>query len=161
MHIHGCFWMSLKQVRLCALIAAQHTYWLMTTPDLLVHVAVAVIVNPQQAVLLALRQPHQHQGDLWEFPGGKVESGEAVYDALLRETQEELGLTIISAEPLIQVQHDYADKSVLLDVWQVNDYNGLPTGQEGQRLRWSPVSELNPDDFPAANVAIIKAIKGK
>ena len=133
----------------------------MTTPDLVVHVAVAVIVNTEQAVLLALRQAHQHQGGLWEFPGGKVEAGEAVYDALVREAKEELDIMITQATPLLQIQHDYADKSVLLEVWKVNDYNGLPTGQEGQRLRWCPVSELNPDDFPAANVAIIKAIKGE
>ena len=150
-----------KRAKPCVLIAAQHTYWLMTTPDVLVHVAVAVIVNIQQEVLLALRQSHQHQGGLWEFPGGKVESGEAVYDALVRETQEELGITITQATPLLQIHHDYADKSVLLDVWQVSDYNGLPTGQEGQRLCWHPISKLNPDDFPAANVAIIKAIKGE
>ncbi len=153
--------MWLLPARHCALIVVQHTYWLMTTPDLRVHVAVAVIVNPQQEVLLALRQVHQHQGDLWEFPGGKVESGETVYDALVRETQEELDVTITQATPLLQIQHDYDDKSVLLDVWQVSDYNGLPAGQEGQILRWCPVPELNPDDFPAANVAIIKALKGK
>ncbi len=133
----------------------------MTPPDSLVHVAVAVIVSEAQEVLLALRQSHQHQGDLWEFPGGKVETGELVYDALVRETQEELDITITHATPLLRIQHDYIDKAVLLDVWQVNDYTGLPIGQEGQLLRWCPLSELNPDEFPAANVAIIKAIKGE
>ncbi len=128
----------------------------MTKPT---HVAVAVIVNTEQEVLLALRQPHQHQGDLWEFPGGKVERNEAVYDALLREIEEEVGLTIASASELVKISHDYGDKTVLLDVWLVDAFIGKPTGREGQQLRWCAVTDLKEDDFPAANVAIIDAIK--
>jgi 8-oxo-dGTP diphosphatase len=131
----------------------------MTRSNFTTHVAVAVIVNSQQAVLLALRHAHQHQGNLWEFPGGKVEAGERVYDALLRETQEELGVMITEAEPLLQVSHDYMEKTVLLDVWRVTQYSGHPRGQEGQRLRWCPISDLKHTDFPAANVAIIQALQ--
>ena len=78
-----------------------------------VHVAVAIVVNSKQEVLLALRHAHQHQGNLWEFPGGKVELNEPIHDALVREIQEELGLLITSAEPFIEILHDYSDKSVL------------------------------------------------
>jgi len=124
-----------------------------------VHVAVAVIVNDQQQTLLALRQSHQHQGGLWEFPGGKVEHNETVYDALCREIHEELGLTIQSAEPLLRTAYDYSDKSVLLDVWFVDDFVGDAEGQEGQRLQWTAISTLSADDFPAANVPIINALK--
>ena len=131
----------------------------MATTDPHVHVAVAVIEDAAGSVLLALRQPHQHQGDLWEFPGGKVEAHESAYDALVREIDEELGLTITAALPLLQVPHNYADKSVLLDVWQVTRFCGTAAGKEGQALRWCPISELNPDDFPVANGEIIKAIQ--
>jgi len=124
-----------------------------------VHVAVAVIVNSEQEVLLALRQLHQHQGGLWEFPGGKVEAGELVYDALLREVKEELAVTILVAKPLIKIAHDYNDKSVLLDVWTVSEFAGTPQGQEGQSLRWCSITDLIDDDFPAANVAIINALR--
>ena len=127
----------------------------------LVHVAVAVIVNTNKEVLLALRQSHQHQGNLWEFPGGKVESGELVYDALVREIDEEIGLTIDSAQELVKINHDYGDKAVLLDVWLVNEFSGQAQGREGQELRWCAVSNLIEDDFPAANVAIIHAIKSE
>jgi len=124
-----------------------------------VHVAVAVIVNSNKEVLLALRHIHQHQGGLWEFPGGKVETDESVFDALVRETREELAVTIITAKPLIRIAHDYSDKSVLLEVWTVSEFSGTPQGQEGQRLRWCCITDLVEDDFPAANVAIINALK--
>ncbi len=125
------------------------------------HVAVAVIVNTNKEVLLALRQSHQHQGDLWEFPGGKMEENESVYDALVREINEEIGLTISSAHVLVQINHDYGDKVVLLDVWLVDAFSGQAQGREGQQLRWCAVSKLIENDFPAANVAIIHAIKSE
>jgi 8-oxo-dGTP diphosphatase len=63
-----------------------------------VHVAVAVIVDTtKQYVLISLRQAHQHQGGLWEFPGGKVDDNETVFNALVREVDEELGLSILEA----------------------------------------------------------------
>lgn len=128
----------------------------MTDP---IHIAVAVIVSAKQEVLLAMRQAHQHQGGLWEFPGGKVEKNESVYDALLREINEEVGITITSAHELVKISHDYGDKAFIFDVWLVNAYNGKPVGLEGQQLRWCAITELKEDDFPAANVAIIDAIK--
>src|SRR5690606_26440609 len=57
-----------------------------------IHVAAGVILNARQEVLLALRPAHKHQGGLWEFPGGKVEAGESVQEALARELLEELNL---------------------------------------------------------------------
>ena len=125
----------------------------------LIHVAVAVIVNEQKQVLIALRQAHQHQGDLWEFPGGKVELGETTELALIREVKEELGLEIIKARPLIEIRHDYQDKSVLLDVWSTCAFEGEAKGLEGQTIRWCPIERLTEFYFPAANQTIIKAIQ--
>jgi 8-oxo-dGTP diphosphatase len=127
----------------------------------IIRVAVAVIINTNKEVLLALRQPHQHQGELWEFPGGKVETNEPVYGALLREIDEEVGLTIHSAYRLIKINHDYGDKTVLLDVWLVDAFSGQAEGREGQMLRWCAIKDLNENDFPAANVAIIEVIKSE
>jgi len=130
----------------------------MTKP---IHVAVAVIINDEQQVLLALRQAHQHQGDLWEFPGGKVEPTESVNDALVREINEEIGITITTAQSRLKINHDYGDTTVLLDVWFVDAFIGEPKGREGQQLRWCAIIDLKADDFPAANVAIIDAIKSE
>ena len=124
-----------------------------------VHVAVAVILNSKQQVLLSLRQAHQHQGGLWEFPGGKVDDNETVFGALVREINEELGIAIIEAEPLIEISHDYNDKSVRLDVWTVTKFSGTAQGCEGQEVKWQAISELNEKDFPTANVAIINELK--
>ncbi|HHL45917.1 MAG TPA: NUDIX domain-containing protein, partial [Gammaproteobacteria bacterium] len=89
-----------------------------------VHVAVAVIVNGQGEVLIARRPDHLYQGGLWEFPGGKLEPGERVTQALSRELDEELGITVESSGPLIRVHHHYPRWPVLLDVWRVERYRG-------------------------------------
>ena len=125
-----------------------------------VHVAVGVNFNSQDQILIARRHDDAHQGGLWEFPGGKVESDESVCDALARELHEELGINIqtSSCKPLIEIRHDYSDKVVLLDVWTVSEFDGEASGKEGQPLRWVDRSQLSGYDFPAANIAIIDAI---
>jgi 8-oxo-dGTP diphosphatase len=124
-----------------------------------IHVAVAVITNAAGEVLVTLRPPHAHEGDRWEFPGGKVEHGEDVQQALVREIEEEVGLRIAGARPLIRLRHDYPTRSVLLDVWRVTAYRGEARGREGQRLAWRDPRTLNPADFPAANPPIITALR--
>jgi len=125
----------------------------------LIHVAVAVIKNQDNEVLVSLRKPHQHQGDLWEFPGGKLEQNESIDDALAREIKEELGLIILSASPLIELDHHYEDVSVQLSAWMVEHFAGEAQGKEGQVIKWIAIADLNTDDFPVANVAIIKQLK--
>tara|TARA_R110000850_G_scaffold161207_1_gene285632 strand:+ start:23754 stop:24158 length:405 start_codon:yes stop_codon:yes gene_type:complete len=124
-----------------------------------IHVAAAVILAADQRILIARRHENKHQGGLWEFPGGKVESDETVAAALHRELREELAISVQSAEPFIEVQHDYADKAVLLDVWWVRAFSGQPQGNEGQPLQWVTVAELADYAFPAANQPIIDALQ--
>lgn len=124
-----------------------------------VHVVAAVIRGEDGRILIAKRPDDKHQGGLWEFPGGKVEEGEAVLAALSRELQEELAITPESARPLIQVRHDYADKHVLLDVWEVSRFTGEPHGAEGQPLAWVSSRQLGDYDFPAANRPIVAAAR--
>ncbi|MGI0117377.1 Nudix family hydrolase [Zooshikella sp. RANM57] len=124
-----------------------------------VHVAVAVIVNTSGEVLIAKRASHQHQGDKWEFPGGKVELGEEVTDALVRECKEELNITVKPSRRLIAITHDYGDKCVMLDVWYVDHLSGQPVGLEGQPIRWVSTDTLWSYTFPSANKPIIRAIQ--
>jgi 8-oxo-dGTP diphosphatase len=123
-----------------------------------VHVAAAAIFNKRNEVLLALRHNHAHQGGLWEFPGGKVETGEDILTALKRELFEELGISVTHARPLICIRHDYPDKSVLLNVWRVDAYTGQATPCEGQRLEWVAFENLPYRKYPAANLPVITAV---
>ncbi len=123
-----------------------------------VRVVAAVIEDEKNSILIAHRPEHLHQGGKWEFPGGKIESHETAYDALVREIHEELGIQITDAAPLIQVPYQYPDKHVLLDVWRVQRFQGVPEGREGQSVRWITPDEFSDYDFPAANRAIIAAL---
>ena len=124
-----------------------------------IHVAAAVIRGDDGRILLARRPDDKHQGGLWEFPGGKVEAGESVEQALARELDEELGIRPSAARPLLQVRHDYPDKQVLLDVWDVSAFVGQPHGAEGQPLAWAAPEQLGDYQFPAANRPIVAAAR--
>jgi 8-oxo-dGTP diphosphatase len=148
----------------------------------LIHVAVGVIFKcaldnkseEKGEILIAKRAENQHQGGLWEFPGGKVEEGESVQVALQRELEEELGLksSIENMRPLITIPFHYSDKSVLLDVWcvydgELPDTDGVEddflgenvlVGKEDQPLLWVAQGSLAGYQFPAANKAIIDAL---
>jgi 8-oxo-dGTP diphosphatase len=124
----------------------------------LVHVVAAAICDHRGRVLIARRPDHVHQGGKWEFPGGKVEPGETARAALRRELSEELGIRPRRLTPLISIRHAYPEKRVLLDVWRVGDYSGVPGGREGQAIRWVGLEELGRFDFPAANRPALKAL---
>jgi 8-oxo-dGTP diphosphatase len=123
-----------------------------------VHVAVGVILDEHHNVLITRRSTDAHQGGLWEFPGGKVEEGESLQQALQRELLEELGIDIGRTTALLEVRHDYGDKAVLLDVHVVWNFNGEAKGLESQPLNWVAAGELSNYQFPAANVPIVEAV---
>jgi 8-oxo-dGTP diphosphatase len=123
-----------------------------------VHVAVGIVRNPQGKILIAKRPAHVHQGDLWEFPGGKVEAGESLQQALQREMHEELGIDVTRSRPLIRIPYQYPDKQVLLDVWLIEAFSGAPHGKENQSIDWLPPSEMWERSFPAANQPIVQAV---
>ena len=124
-----------------------------------VHVAVGVILDAANRILITRRHDEAHQGGLWEFPGGKVEPDESVECALARELREELGIEPGDVASLVVVEHDYGDKSVLLDVHTVRNFSGDARGLEGQPLQWVTVDELHEYEFPEANLPIAEAIR--
>ncbi|KTF19092.1 MULTISPECIES: 8-oxo-dGTP diphosphatase MutT [unclassified Pseudoalteromonas] len=126
----------------------------------IVNVAVGVI-KKNNAIFICKRANEQHQGGLWEFPGGKVEASESVFAALKRELIEEVGITIHSSSQLMVIEHDYGDKCVRLDIHVVSNFSGQAHGAEGQPSEWVNISELTNYDFPAANAEIIEKLQSR
>ena len=124
-----------------------------------VHVAVGVIIDRDNRILISKRHDHLHMGGRWEFPGGKLDEEEDVQRALARELLEELSIDVKASAPLIVVEHDYGEKVVLLDVWWVHEFAGEPHGAEGQEVRWVGVQELGDYQFPDANAPIVTAVQ--
>ncbi|MCC2636691.1 MAG: hypothetical protein K0Q68_410 [Moraxellaceae bacterium] len=120
---------------------------------------VAAVIRRDGRILIAQRPRDKHLGGLWEFPGGKVEDGEPVQRALARELEEELGITPTAFRPLIRISHDYPDKAVCLEVWEVGAFAGEAHGREGQAVRWVTPAELPGFEYPAANRPIVTAAR--
>lgn len=132
-------------------------YQLLPHREDVVPVAVGVI-RQQDQVLLAWRNARQHQGDRYEFPGGKVDAGESPAQALVRELQEELGIEVTHFRPMQRLTFHYPEKTVCLYVFLVEGFSGEPEGQEGQALSWVSMAELPLLRFPDANAAIVRAV---
>ncbi|HEY8160155.1 MAG TPA: Nudix family hydrolase [Methylobacter sp.] len=122
-------------------------------------VAVGVVKNPEGKILISLRHAALHQGGLWEFPGGKIESSETTESALARELKEELNIDVTAASPLITIRHRYPDRFVQLNVFLVEQFSGEAKSLEGQPFKWVAPTELDQHTFPAANQPIITAAK--
>lgn len=102
------------------------------------HIAVAcgVLQRADGHVLLAQRPPGKLAAGKWEFPGGKIESGETAHAALARELREELGIDVTRARPLIRFTHAYSDRVVTLDTWLITAWQHEIQAIEGQRFAW-------------------------
>lgn len=122
------------------------------------HVAVGILQDDAGRVLIARRPAGKHLAGLWEFPGGKFESGEGPATALARELAEELGISVIRSEPLGRVQHSYPDRVVILHVRRVLAFAGVAHSLEGQALAWVRPEALGRWAMPEANHAVARAV---
>lgn len=120
-----------------------------------IEVAVGVVFDEAGKVLVGQRVVKDRYYQKWEFPGGKLEAGESVQQALAREFQEETGINISTSEPLMLVEHDYPDRHVRLHVRTINSFSGEVSALEGQALKWVFVSELGQLDFLQGNQVIL------
>ena len=104
----------------------------------MIHVVAGVVYDTDGRILIAQRPPGKQLAGGWEFPGGKLEPGEARRDGLARELQEELGIVIGVSRPLLRVTHVYAHGELLLDAWVVKHYSGIPAGLDGAGVAMVP-----------------------
>ena len=125
----------------------------------MIEVAAGILTDAQGRVLLMQRLPGKHLAGLWEFPGGKVEPGETVAQALMRELEEELGIEVLGSTPLISIPWRYPEKSVRLHALCVTAWNGEPRAREGHPLRWVAVRDMDVARMPAADAPILAALR--
>jgi 8-oxo-dGTP diphosphatase len=121
-------------------------------------VAVGVVFNAENKILVALRPLDKLQGGLWEFPGGKIEPNETAEEALARELLEEVGITITTAKPLLHCEHHYHEHHVYLEVFEVRSFEGIAYGKEGQKIDWVTPKKLLELPLLSANHPIVEAV---
>lgn len=108
----------------------------------LISVACGALLNEQGEVLMAQRPPGRIAAGYWELPGGKIEPGETVAQALARELAEELDITVQACAPLCDFVQPYTDRRVHLQTRWVWQFSGMPRACEGQQLAWVPLDRL-------------------
>lgn len=119
--------------------------------------AVCAIINDDQGrVLVAKRPAHTSYAGCWEFPGGKIEPGETMLQALARELKEEVGLGFKEASFLQQLQTQDHEKSLLIAFWHIKRFSGQAQGLEGQQIRWVWPAELTQLNMLLANQAVVR-----
>jgi 8-oxo-dGTP diphosphatase len=118
-----------------------------SSPRPVVEVAVGVLMNDVGAVLLGQRPVGKPYAGYWEFPGGKIESGETLFAALSRELLEEIDVLIDDAEEFMVLEHDYPHAYVRLHICLVKSWQGQPRGLENQALGWLNIKDVDQIDI--------------
>jgi len=117
-----------------------------------IDVAVGILISADRQLLLTSRPSGKPMAGYWEFPGGKLEAGETVEQALRRELQEELGVLIGAAQIWKVTEHDYPHNLVRLHWCKVNTWTGALQMREGQQFAWQhlplTVAPVLPGAFP-------------
>ena len=128
----------------------------------LVLVAACALIDVDGRVLLAQRPAGKPMAGLWEFPGGKVESGERPEDSLIRELKEELGIVVREAclAPLTFASHAYPEFHLLMPLFVCRRWDGTVTPREGQRLAWVRANRLREYPMPPADEPLIAHLTG-
>jgi 8-oxo-dGTP diphosphatase len=121
-------------------------------------VVAAALFDAEGRVLIAERPAGKHMAGWWEFPGGKVASGESDTQALVRELREELGVEARAGAQIMTLTHDYPDRVVDLVLWQAS-FDGVPRGLDGQQLKWVDCDALEAERMLPADRPFIAALQ--
>ena len=127
----------------------------------LVLVAAAALVDADGRVLLARRPPGKSMAGLWEFPGGKVNTGETPEAALIRELAEELGVDVTASclAPLTFASYSYPDFHLLMPLYVCRKWSGVPGAREGQQLAWVRPVRLADYPMPPADKPLVAMLR--
>ena len=123
----------------------------------LVLVAACALIDPDGRVLIAQRPEGKAMAGLWEFPGGKVETGERPEESLIRELKEELGI-VVNEEclaPLTFASHRYPGFDLLMPLYVCRRWEGIVAAREGQKLKWVRPNDLRNYAMPPADEPLI------
>ncbi|HIX90172.1 MAG TPA: (deoxy)nucleoside triphosphate pyrophosphohydrolase [Candidatus Agathobaculum pullicola] len=120
---------------------------------------VAALIWEQDKFMICQRPPHKARGMLWEFVGGKVESGETKEQALIRECQEELAITPDVGQIFMDVTHEYPDLTVHLTLFHATIQEGVPQKLEHNDIRWITAGEIDQYAFCPADEEILRKLK--
>ena len=120
---------------------------------------VAALIWEGDRFLACQRPAHKARGLLWEFVGGKVEPGESLEDALIRECREELDITVAPRDVFMAVIHEYPDLTVRLTLFNATIAEGTPKALEHHDIRWVTVREIDGLEFCPADEEILKKLK--
>ena len=120
---------------------------------------VAALIWEGDRFLACQRPAHKARGLLWEFVGGKVEPGESLEDALIRECREELDITVAPRDVFIEVIHEYPDLTVRLTLFNATIAEGTPKALEHHDIRWITVREIDGLEFCPADEEILKKLR--
>jgi len=124
-----------------------------------IRVAAGILTGADGRVLVTERLGDPAFPGYWEFPGGKIGDGECPDAALRRELSEELGIVAGECELLLSLDHRYPDRSVSIDFYRVLTWRGIPSGLEGQAIRWVTATELAEIDLLPADAPVIDALR--
>ena len=124
-------------------------------------VSAVALIDRDGRVLLAQRPAGKSMAGLWEFPGGKVEPGETPEAALIRELDEELGISTHASclAPLTFASHSYPDFHLLMPLFACRRWQGQPESREGQALAWVRAAQLRDYPMPPADVPLIPILR--
>ena len=120
---------------------------------------VAALIWDKDKFMICQRPAHKARGLLWEFVGGKVEFGETKEQALIRECQEELAITLSVGDVFMVVVHEYPDITVHLTLFNATIAEGTPQKLEHNDIKWITVAEIDNYDFCPADTEILYQIK--
>jgi 8-oxo-dGTP diphosphatase len=124
-------------------------------------VAACALIDADGRILLAQRPEGKSLAGLWEFPGGKVEAGETPEETLIRELEEELGIVTKAAclAPLTFASHSYETFHLLMPLYVCRRFEGIPTGREGQEIKWVRPAALRDYPMPPADEPLIPILQ--